>query len=91
MKFISSFDSIFRMKQMFTNDIFPESVVAGHAVRVPVTRNLSGDMTGFLPVHCMHQLLKSRVFSKHKVTFKTYSSIIVTGLTNDLVLIWAGE
>ncbi len=58
------------MKQMFTNDIFPESVVAGHAVRVPVTRNLSGDMTGFLPVHCMHQLLKSRVFSKHKVDIK---------------------
>eukprot|EP00088_Acartia_fossae_P070615 TRINITY_DN951_c0_g1_i4.p1 TRINITY_DN951_c0_g1~~TRINITY_DN951_c0_g1_i4.p1 ORF type:complete len:1177 (+),score=271.60 TRINITY_DN951_c0_g1_i4:42-3572(+) len=65
-------NNLTRMKQMFTNDIFPESVVAGHAVRVPVTRNLSGDLTGFLPVHCMHQLLKSRVFSKHKVSIKSW-------------------
>ena len=28
--------------------------------------------SGFLPVHCIHQLLKSRAFSKHKVPIKEW-------------------
>ena len=47
-----------RIKQIFINDIFPESTIAAHAVKVPVTRHLSAHLQGFLPVHCMHQLLK---------------------------------
>lgn len=46
--------------------------VAAHAVRVPVTPALSANMSGFLPVHCIHQLLKSRAFSKHKVPIKDW-------------------
>jgi len=65
-------NTITRMKQIFINDIFPESTVAAHAVKVPVTHNLSAEIQGFLPVHCMHQLLKSRVFSKHKVSIKSW-------------------
>jgi len=61
-----------RIKQIFTNEIFTESVVAAHAVKVPVTPNLSSNHTGFLPVHCIHQLLKSRVFSKHRVSIKSW-------------------
>ncbi|XP_023344126.1 integrator complex subunit 2 [Eurytemora carolleeae] len=61
-----------RIKQIFINDIFPESTIAAHAVKVPVTRHLSAHVQGFLPVHCMHQLLKSRVFSKHKVSIKSW-------------------
>lgn len=56
-----------RMKQIFTQEIFTEQVVAAHAIRVPVTPNLNANVTGYLPVHCIHQLLKSRAFSKHKV------------------------
>ncbi len=47
--------------------MFNEQVVAAHAVKVAVTENLSSNVQGFLPVHCVHQLLKSRAFSKHKV------------------------
>lgn len=61
-----------RIKQIFTTEIFTESVVAAHAVKVPVTPRLSAKHTGFLPVHCIHQLLKSRVFSKHRVSIKCW-------------------
>ncbi len=47
--------------------MFSEQVVASHAVKVAVTEGLSSRVQGFLPVHCVHQLLKSRAFSKHRV------------------------
>lgn len=61
-----------RMKQIFTQEIFTEQIVTAHAIKVPVTPNLNANMTGYLPVHCIHQLLKSRAFSKHKVPIKTW-------------------
>lgn len=61
-----------RMKQIFTQDIFTEQVVAAHAVKVNVTMDLNANMPGYLPVHCIHQLLKSRAFSKHKVPIKDW-------------------
>ncbi|XP_017091510.2 integrator complex subunit 2 [Drosophila bipectinata] len=61
-----------RIKQLFTQDLFTEQVVALHAVRVPVTPNLNGTIPGYLPVHCIHQLLKSRTFLKHKVPIKAW-------------------
>ena len=61
-----------RMKLAFTQDIFPEQVVTSHAVRVPVTPGLNADIQGFLPVHCIYQLLKSRAFNKHRVPIKTW-------------------
>ena len=69
-----------RMRTIFTQDIFTEQVVATHAVRVPVTKELSSSISGFLPVHCIHQLLKSRTFSKHKVPIKdwVYNQICVS-------------
>lgn len=61
-----------RMKQIFTQEIFTEQVVTAHAVKVPVTPNLNANMVGYLPVHCIHQLLKSRAFTKHKVPIKSW-------------------
>ncbi|XP_013200586.1 integrator complex subunit 2 [Amyelois transitella] len=61
-----------RVKQAFTQEIFTEQVVTAHAVKVPVTVNLSNNIPGYLPVHCIHQLLKSRAFSKHKVPIKNW-------------------
>jgi len=55
------------MRNIFTQEVFNEQVVAAHAVRVAVTEKLSASTQGFLPVHCIHQLLKSRAFSKNKV------------------------
>lgn len=46
--------------------------MTSHAVRVPVTPGLNADVAGFLPVHCIYQLLKSRAFSKHRVPIKTW-------------------
>lgn len=61
-----------RMKHIFTQDIFTEQVVTAHAVKVPVTLNLNANIPGYLPIHCIHQLLKSRAFSKHKVPIKSW-------------------
>jgi hypothetical protein len=48
-------------------------VVTAHAVRVAVTNNLSSTIQGFLPIHCIYQLLRSRAFTKHKVSIKVSS------------------
>ncbi|CAH0382391.1 unnamed protein product [Bemisia tabaci] len=61
-----------RMKVIFTQEIFTEQVVTSHAVKVPVTTNLNGNISGFLPIHCIHQLLKSRAFTKYKVSIKDW-------------------
>ncbi|XP_048582667.1 integrator complex subunit 2 isoform X2 [Nematostella vectensis] len=64
--------SLSRMKALFTQELFPEKVVAAHAVTVPVTPQLSANDTGFLPIHCVHQLLKTRAFTKHSVAVKDW-------------------
>ncbi|XP_066507111.1 integrator complex subunit 2 isoform X2 [Hoplias malabaricus] len=64
--------SLNKMKTIFTHEIFTEQVVTAHAVRVAVTNNLSANITGFLPIHCIYQLLKSRAFTKHKVSIKDW-------------------
>ncbi|KAK2582438.1 hypothetical protein KPH14_004748 [Odynerus spinipes] len=65
-------NNLTRMKQIFTQEIFTEQVVTSHAVKVPVTANLNATIPGFLPVHCIHQLLKSRAFAKHRVPIKNW-------------------
>ena len=65
-------NSLVRLKAIFTQDIFSEKVVTSLAVSVPVTRGLSAAIPGFLSVHCIHQLLKSRAFAKHKVPIKDW-------------------
>ncbi|NWT62830.1 INT2 protein, partial [Erythrocercus mccallii] len=72
MKIVIKPSSLSRMKTIFTQEIFTEQVVTAHAVRVPVTGNLSANITGFLPIHCIYQLLKSRSFTKHKVSIKDW-------------------
>lgn len=72
MKFPLRPNTINRMKFIFTQEIFTEQVVAAHAIKVPVTINLNATIPGYLPVHCIHQLLKSRAFSKHKVPIKNW-------------------
>lgn len=72
MKIAIRHNNMNRMKQVFTQEIFTEQVVTAHAVKVPVTQGLSANMNGFLPVHCIHQLLKSRAFAKHNVNIKNW-------------------
>ncbi|XP_066936944.1 integrator complex subunit 2-like isoform X1 [Clytia hemisphaerica] len=64
--------SLTKLKLLFTQTIFPEKVIAEHALTVPVTKNLNGNLRTFLPVHCIHQLLKSRVFTKYSISVKEW-------------------
>ncbi|XP_031822386.1 integrator complex subunit 2 isoform X2 [Sarcophilus harrisii] len=72
MKIVIKPSSLSRMKTIFTQEIFTEQVVTAHAVRVPVTSSLSANIAGFLPIHCIYQLLRSRSFTKHKVSIKDW-------------------
>lgn len=45
-------------------------MITSHAVKVAVTSGLNANMTGYLPINSIYQLLKSRSFSKHKVPIK---------------------
>ena len=65
-------NALSRLRQIFTQDIFKEQVITTHAVKVPVTSNLNGHMTGYLPINSVYQLLKTRSFSKHKVPIKDW-------------------
>lgn len=65
-------NSLSKMKNIFTQELFTDQVVTAHAVKVAVTPNLSANTIGFLPVHCIYQLLKSRAFTKHKVRIKDW-------------------
>lgn len=64
--------SLTKVKIVFTQQVFQEKVVAEHALTVPVTKNLNKHNKGFLPVHCVHQLMKSRVFTKHGISVKDW-------------------
>lgn len=72
MKIVIKPSSLSKMKTIFTQEIFTEQVVTAHAVRVAVTSNLSSNIQGFLPIHCIYQLLRSRAFTKHKVSIKDW-------------------
>jgi integrator complex subunit 2 len=61
-------NNLIKMKAIFTQEIFPDHAVTAHAIKVPVTNRLNSEIPGFLPVHCIYQLLKSRAFTKHKVS-----------------------
>lgn len=72
MKVVSRANNMNKIKHMFTQEVFTEQVVTSHAVKVPVTPSLNANMQGFLPIHCIHQLLKSRAFTKHRVPIKDW-------------------
>ncbi|KAK7576672.1 hypothetical protein V9T40_012958 [Parthenolecanium corni] len=61
-----------RVKVIFMQEVFTEQVVTSRAVSVLVTPNLNANIHGFLPIHCIHQLMKSRAFLKHKVNVKSW-------------------
>ena len=61
--------SLSRMKTIFIQEVFTDQMITTHAVKVAVTSNLNNNIVGFLPVHCIYQLLKSRAFTKYKVAF----------------------
>ncbi|KAL5467653.1 hypothetical protein EMCRGX_G031914 [Ephydatia muelleri] len=59
------------LRQLFMK-VFTEEVVCAHAVGVAPTLNLSADMVGCFPIHCMYQLIKNRSFKKHGSSVKDW-------------------
>ncbi|KAL7061440.1 hypothetical protein AAHC03_01409 [Spirometra sp. Aus1] len=57
-------------RKLFTQKVFTEQLIAAQAAHVPVTVNLNAQMAGHLPIHCVHQLLRSHTFSKNRVQIK---------------------
>ncbi|VDL95714.1 unnamed protein product [Schistocephalus solidus] len=45
-------------------------LIAAQAAHVPVTVSLNAHMAGHLPIHCVHQLLRSHTFNKNRVQIK---------------------
>lgn len=64
--------SVSKCKSLFVQEVFNDQMVAEHAIKVPVTKNLNNEIVEYLPVHCIHQLLESRSFSKHQVPIKDW-------------------
>ena len=83
-------NNLIKMKAIFTLEIFPDHLVTAHAIKVPVTNQLNSLIPGFLPVHCIYQLLKSRAFTKHKVSFdaKFYRPVSEQVLTINFDIVW---
>ena len=67
-----STSSLSKLRHIFTEEVFPTQVVAAHAMKISVTKNLNSAMTGYLPVHCIYQLLKTRAFSQGRVPVKDW-------------------
>ena len=55
---------------------------------VAPTEGLSAEMSGYLPVHCVHQLIKMRTFRKHGFSIKVsaYKEVNDTYYNVDLLL-----
>ena len=64
--------SLNKLRNVFTVEVFPTHVVAAHAAKVPVTKNLNASMSGYLPIHCVYQLLKSRAFTQGRIPVKDW-------------------
>ncbi|KAL8620230.1 hypothetical protein ACOMHN_064989 [Nucella lapillus] len=72
MKSMVKVGSLTRVRQIFMIEIFTEQVIAARAVQMSVTPGLKATHTGYLPIHSILQLLKNRVFSRHKVPVKDW-------------------
>ncbi|XP_065566759.1 integrator complex subunit 2-like isoform X2 [Artemia franciscana] len=72
MKITTRTSTLARIRTLFTQDILPEQVITSHATKIPVTAGLNATLTSHLPVNCIYQLLKSRSFTKHRVSIKPW-------------------
>ena len=59
-------ESLRRLGNIFTN-VFPHSTLAPLAVTVAVSPSMHAGMRGYLPAHCVHHALRSRIFVMQQV------------------------
>jgi integrator complex subunit 2 len=65
----SSFASL---RIMFTQEVFTEEVLVEHASRVPITKQLNGDMSGLLPVNCVHEMITTHLFENCNISIQDW-------------------
>ncbi len=61
---------IYPQKEVFIESYCPNDFVMYLKIYFVIYNMATYIFQGYLPVHCIYQLLKSRVFSKHKVPIK---------------------
>ncbi|OZC08644.1 hypothetical protein X798_04325 [Onchocerca flexuosa] len=60
------------LKNLFMRHAMTERDIAERASQMPVTRSLNSHHQGFLPAHCITQLLSTNSFSKHAVPIQDW-------------------
>ncbi|VDK84712.1 unnamed protein product [Litomosoides sigmodontis] len=64
--------NLMTLKNLFLRHAMTERDIAEQAAQMPVTRSLSSHHQGFLPAHCITQLLSTNSFSKHCVPIQDW-------------------
>eukprot|EP00041_Stephanoeca_diplocostata_P002833 m.29928 g.29928 ORF g.29928 m.29928 type:complete len:1150 (+) comp13800_c0_seq5:137-3586(+) len=79
-------ESLRRVCDMFGRHVYPNGSLLAQLMRVTPTTHLHRDMPGFLPVHSVHQLLRTRLFVRHQVQPRAWLLAQVLCLAPDLPL-----
>ncbi|CAD5234413.1 unnamed protein product [Bursaphelenchus xylophilus] len=61
-----------QLKTLFLQKAMLEEDLAQKAANLGVTKGLDNNMSGYLPVHCINQLLVSRIFSKNQINIQDW-------------------
>uniref|UniRef100_A0A915ET39 Integrator complex subunit 2 n=1 Tax=Ditylenchus dipsaci TaxID=166011 RepID=A0A915ET39_9BILA len=60
------------VKTLYLQHAVTDRDVAEKAAKLGVTKDLSANTSGYLPVHCINHLLSSRTFSKHQIPIQNW-------------------
>ncbi|VIO88049.1 Uncharacterized protein BM_BM9789 [Brugia malayi] len=72
------------LKNLFLRHAMTERDIAERASQMPVTRFLSSHHQGFLPAHCITQLLSTNSFSKYSVPIQDWIGAQITNCATPL-------
>uniref|UniRef100_A0A8R1TRG6 Integrator complex subunit 2 n=1 Tax=Onchocerca volvulus TaxID=6282 RepID=A0A8R1TRG6_ONCVO len=72
------------LKNLFMRHAMTERDIAERASQMPVTRSLNSHHQGFLPAHCITQLLSTNSFSKHAVPIQDWIGAQITNCATPL-------
>ncbi|KAL3989274.1 Integrator complex subunit 2 family protein [Acanthocheilonema viteae] len=72
------------LKNLFLRHAMTERDIAERASQMPITHFLSSHHQGFLPAHCITQLLSTNSFSKHSVPIQDWIGAQITSCATPL-------
>uniref|UniRef100_A0A1I8EC97 Integrator complex subunit 2 n=1 Tax=Wuchereria bancrofti TaxID=6293 RepID=A0A1I8EC97_WUCBA len=76
--------NLITLKNLFLRHAMTERDIAERASQMPVTRFLSSHHQGFLPAHCITQLLSTNSFSKYSVPIQDWIGAQITNCATPL-------